>query len=201
MSGRPADEPQRAVFILANDYDQLVQAAEFLARHGLKGVIVGGHDAPLCADVLKRHGIGVVVNGTFRFPKRDDAAYDEAFTLPARLEAAGVRWCLASGEETAHERNLPYAAALAAAHGLAPEAALRSITLSAAELLGVADRLGSIEAGKEATVFLCAGDVLDVRNSVERAWIGGREIDLSSKQTHLAEKYREKYRQMKPPAR
>ena len=143
----------------------------------------------------------MIVTGTFRQPRRNDSPYDDAYTLPARLEAAGVKWCLASGDETPHERNLPYGAGLACAHGLARDAALRSITLSAAELLGVADKLGSLEKGKLATLIVTDGDPLEITTKIERAFIGGREIDLSSKHSKLADRYREKYKGAKAESR
>src|SRR5262249_39496356 len=110
------------------------------------------------------------------------------------LEEAGVAWCLAGGDDTAHERNLPYCAALAVAHGLDHDAALKGITRGAAEILGVGDRLGTLSRGKEATLIVADGDILEVTTHVKRAFIGGREIDLSNKQTELEKKYREKYR-------
>jgi imidazolonepropionase-like amidohydrolase len=186
---------QLPVFIAAQDYDQITSAVEFAAKQGLRCVIVGGRDAPLCADLLKRHNVGVIVQGTLRMPRRDDSPYDEAYTLPMRLEEAGVKWCLASGQETAHERNLPYSAAMAAAYGLGVDAAIRSITLSAAELLGVADQLGSIEPGKRATLLVTDGSPLELTTKIEAAYIDGKLIDLSNKQTELEKKYREKYRQ------
>ncbi len=191
-SSAPSSRP---VFVLANDLDQITQAVLFCARHGVRCVIVGGNDAPQCADLLKRHRVGVIVLGTIRFPKRDDAPYDDAFTLPARLEAAGLQWCLSSGEEAAHERNLPYSAALAAAYGLDNAAALRSITLSPAQILGVDDRYGSLEVGKSATLILTTGDPLEIMTHTKAAYIDGRIIDLRNKQTELERKYREKYRQ------
>jgi imidazolonepropionase-like amidohydrolase len=189
-----SSKAERPVFINAQEYDQILGALGFAARHEIKAVIVGGRDAPLLADVLKARDVGVIVTGTFRLPRRSDSPYDEAYSLPAKLEASGVKWCLASGDETPHERNLPYAAALASAHGLSREAALRSVTLSAAELLRVDRELGSLDAGKRATMIVTDGDPLEVTTKVERAFIEGREIDLSSKQTKLAEKYRAKYR-------
>lgn len=185
---------QRPVFVQADDYDQIVQAVNFCVKRGLKCVILGGRDAPLCADLLNQHGVSVVVLGTMRLPKRDDSAYDETFTLPARLLEAKVRFAIACGDEVAHERNLPYSAAMAVAHGLPADQGLRSLTLSAAEILGVSDTLGSLEVGKAATIIMTDGDVLEVQANVTRAWIDGREVDLSNKQTVQAARYREKYR-------
>ena len=185
------------VFVLANDYDQIVAAVELKRQHGLAMVIVGGLDAPKCATLLKDENIPVIVTNVITPPRRDDSAYDENYGLPRRLAAAGVRFCIASGDETPHERNLPYAAAMAAAHGLDPAAALRSVTLSAAEILGVADMYGSLEKGKSATLLITDGDPLEVSTVIESAYIDGRKIDLSTKQSALAAKYRERYRQMK----
>ena len=94
------------------------------------------------------------------------------------------------GEEAATIRNLPYAAAQAVAFGLPEDEALKGITLYPAEILGVADRLGSIEAGKEATLFAADGNILDIRSNVKRMWIAGREVNLESRHTRLYEKYR-----------
>ena len=187
---------QSPVFVEVNDYDAIQQAVTVLSRQGLNIVIVGGNDAAQCADLLKRHNVAVIVGGTYHFPKRDDSAYNEGYTLPARLEAAGVSWCLASGEETAHERNLPYVAGLSVAHGLDRDAAVRGMTLSAARILGVDDTLGSIDKGKAATLLVADGDILEVTTHVVHAYIDGREVDLSNKQKALDAKYRERYKQV-----
>jgi imidazolonepropionase-like amidohydrolase len=189
---------QSPVFVMAQDYDQITAAVAFCARTNLKCVIVGGRDAVECAPLLKARDIAVVVIGTHVMPARDDAPFDAPFTLPARLEAAGVRWCLASGEETPHERNLPYNAARAVAYGLDHDAAIKAITLSTAQILGVADALGSIEPGKSATLLLTDGTPLETTTRIEAAFVQGKRIDLSNKQTELNRKYREKYRQMGP---
>lgn len=191
-----AGEKQLPVFIFAQDVDQITSAVTWAADRKLRPVIVGGQDAPLCADLLKTHGVPVIVVGTHNFPKRSDSEYNAAFTLPARLEAAGLLWCLASTDDTAHERNLPFNAAIAVAHGLDHDAAVRGLTFNAAKVLGVAGDLGSLEPGKAATLFISDGSPLEVTTRIERAFIDGRVIDLSSKQTKLAEKYREKYRQL-----
>lgn len=193
-----AGAAQRPVFMVANDAEQIRAAVSFCQKHGVRCIIVGGRDAESCADLLKRHDIPVIISGgTARFPRRDDMNYDEPYTLPARLEAAGVRWALANGDDTAHERNLPYAAALAVAHGLAPDAAIRGITLSAAQILGIGDRYGSLETGRSATLFIADGDILEVATNVETAFIDGRAIDMDDKHKALERKYREKYRQQR----
>jgi len=198
---RPVLAGEVPVFIRATEMEQIQSAVSWAVRRKLKAVIVGGHDAHLCAELLKKHDIGVIVTGTHRMPKRADSPYDEPFVLPRILEEQGVRWCLATGGgsfDAAHERNLPYHAATAVAFGLSEEAAIRAITLSAAELLGVGDRLGSLEVGKAATLIITDGSPLEVHTRVERAFIDGREISLENKQTALERKYREKYRQIRP---
>lgn len=182
-------------FIFAQDVEQITSAVIWAAERGLNPVIVGGRDAPIVAELLKKHDVPVIVLGTHRFPKRADSPHDEAFTLPLRLEDAGVRWCLASGEEPGHERNLPHNAATAVEHGLPEDVAIAAITLRAAEILGVSDVLGSLEPGKAATLIVTDGSPLEIRTNVQRAFIDGRAIDLSNKQTVLDQKFREKYRQ------
>jgi imidazolonepropionase-like amidohydrolase len=185
------------LLIAANDADQIRAAVSFCVKHDLKCVIVGGRDAPACAELLKRHDVPVVLSGgTFRFPRRNDGAYDEPFTLPARLEAAGITWTMAHGDDTAHERNLPYAAAIAVAYGLSHEAALRAITLSPARIYGIADRYGSLETGKSATLFIADGDILEIATNVEACFIDGRAVDMDDKHKALERKYRERYKQL-----
>lgn len=199
MTVLPSDD-QNPVYINANDYDQITAAVDWAISRELKPIIVGARDAHLCTDLLASTDTPVIVGGTYNFPKRNDAAYDQPYTLPAKLQAAGVQWSLTMSSRHAHERNLQEAAGIAVAHGLelglTKEAALRAITLSAAENLGIADKLGSIENGKLATLIITDGEILDVTTIVEGAYIDGREIDLSNKQTDLRDKYREKYRQL-----
>lgn len=197
MRGVMPGAKQLPVFITAGDVDQITTAVTWALEKKLKPVIVGGRDAPLCADLLKRHEIPVIVLGTHATPRRADAPYDEAYTLPARLNAAGITFAITTSDDTAHTRNLPYNAAIAVAYGLDHDAGIKCLTLWAAQILGVGDTLGSIETGKAATLIVTNGDPLEVTTNTERAFIDGRAIDLSNKQTKLAEKYREKYKQKK----
>lgn len=187
--------PAKPIFFLANDQDQINAAVSYAQQRSLRAIIVGGRDAADCAELLKKHNVPVIVTGTHVFPRRDDAPYDDGYTLPARLQAAGVQFTIANSDDTAHERNLPYSVAMAVAHGLDHDAGIRTITLSAAEILGIADRYGSLEPGKSATIIITTGSPLDVRTQITSAYIDGRAIDLTNKQTELAEKYEERYKQ------
>lgn len=184
------------LLIAANDYDQIVSAVSFAAERGIRVAILGGRDAPLCAGLLIEHDVPVIIDGVYRFPKRADSPFDDAFTLAARLHEAGVRFCISGADRDGNVRNLAYEAAMAARFGLDPDEAVRAITLSPAQILGVDSDYGSIERGKSATLIVTTGDVLEVTSNITRAYIDGRTIELRSKQTELRDKYVEKYRQL-----
>ncbi|MFT5733605.1 MAG: imidazolonepropionase-like amidohydrolase [Planctomycetota bacterium] len=187
---------EKPVYISLTTRSQAESALTWAKGRGLKPVIVGGGDATTYVDLLKRDNVMVAVTGTFRMPRRRDVSYASTFELPGLLENAGVRWCMTTSDrDSSNLRNLPYEAAAAVPYGLSPEAALRSITLSAAEFLGVDHRVGSLDKGKDATLFIADGDPLELTTKIERAFIQGRESVLTDKQTALAAKYRAKYRQ------
>lgn len=182
--------------VAADDVRQIRAAIAFAVREKVKPVILGGYDAPLCVDLLRKYDVPVIVNGVHRLPLRPDAPYDEPFTLPSRLREAGLRYAITLSHRFGGSdvRNLPYHAGTAAAHGLPVDEALKAITLYPAQILGCADRVGSLEAGKDATLIVTDGDILETPTHVELAYVQGRPVDLSSKHTQLWHKYREKYR-------
>ncbi|MCA8952962.1 MAG: amidohydrolase family protein, partial [Planctomycetes bacterium] len=194
----PALRGEVPVFLLANELEQIESAVLWATGEGmgLRAVIVGGRDAEACAALLRERDVAVIVDGVHDLPRRDDGDYDERFTLPARLAAADVRFCIATGDSFSDDRNLPYHAATAAAFGLGRERAFAAITRDAAAILGVDDRLGTLSKGKDATLFISDGDPFELDSKIEVAFIRGREIDLRNKQTELAKKYRERYRQL-----
>ena len=176
----------------ANSAAQIRAALRFADEQKLpKVILLGGRDAPRFAETLKARGIAVIYTDLLATPTRGYESYDAAFTGPAELAKAGVTFCVAdAGNQDAHNsRNLPYHAALARAFGLTADDALKSITLFPARILGVADRLGSIEAGKIADLVVTDGDVLDVTTHVEQVYIAGRAIPMESRQTRLFHKY------------
>jgi len=193
---RPMLSGQKPVFISANLAGQIESAVAWATRRNLKAVIVGGAQSDRCAALLQQHSIPVIITGTHRMPSRRHDDYDAAYTLPNKLYEAGVKFAIATGGEAAHERHLNHNAAIAAAYGLPREQALKSVTLSAAEIIGQGDRLGSLEVGKSATIIVTTGDPLEITSDVMVAFIDGRRIDLGNRQKSLYEKYQEKYRQL-----
>ena len=182
------------VFIHANEVAQIQSAAAFAERQNISIVLVGGLDAWRVTDLLKQRDIPVILSPQ-SLPMRRWEAYDTAFSSAAKLHKAGVRFCIANDDSAASERNLPYQAAAAASHGLPRDEALKAVTLYPAQILGVAGRLGSLEAGKDATLIIADGDPLEVPTHIEAAYIEGRKLDLSSRHTRLYDKYRAKYQE------
>ncbi|MEM8872798.1 MAG: amidohydrolase family protein [Planctomycetota bacterium] len=189
---QPVIAGEMPLLVRANDALQIEAAVAFAATHELKLIIIGGRDALQCAALLKTHDVPVVLDGIHRNPSRRDAAVDEPFTLPARLRDAGIKFAISSNRRASFDRNLPYHAATAQAFGLTANEALASITLWPAEIFGVGERVGSLEVGKAATLFIADGDILAVPTQVERAWINGAEVDLTSRHTMLNDKYEQR---------
>jgi imidazolonepropionase-like amidohydrolase len=196
----PVLEGKMPLMIAANETQQIQSAVAFAQHEGLKLIILGGYDAPDCAELLKKYDIPVIVTGVMRLPTRRYDAYDAAYTVPARLHKAGVRYCISGAGRMGNTRNLPHQAGMAVAYGLAREEALKSVTLYAAQILGVADRVGSLAAGKDATLIVTDGDPLEINMHVTQAFVQGRRVDLSDRQKRLWEKYQEKYRRLKDEA-
>lgn len=181
------------VFLHANEYRQIRSAVDWAVRRKLRTVLAGGRDAARLADLLATHRIPVAYEHVFTLPPREVDPYDIQFTTPAVLHRAGVKVTFSEGTErfgASTVRNIPYAAAQAVAFGLPRDEALRGLTLYPAQMLGVADRLGSLEPGKDATFVVANGDLLDVRTQVLRVWIAGREVSVESRHTRLYDRYR-----------
>ena len=195
----PVVEGQIPLLISADRANQIQGAVAFGIEQNVKIILLGGHDAEMCAEMLRRYDVPVIVDAVHKDPRRSHEEYDSSYTLPERLRRAEIRFCISGTgrSETWNTRNLPYHAATAAAYGLPYEDALRSVTQYPAEILGIADRVGTLEPGKDATLFVSDGDPLETETLVTAAWIQGRKVDLTSRHTQLYDKYRTKYRQLK----
>ena len=188
----------KQLFIHANTTKEIKQAVLFSKRMGIKKmVLVGAKESWRLADFLAENEVPVILNRIHRLPMHKSDAIDIAFKTPKILLDAGVLFCLdyQGDMERMGSRNLPFTAGTTVAYGLTKEEALMSITLNTAKVLGIAENLGSLEAGKEATLFVSDGDALDMlTNRVSLAFIRGKKLDLSNHQTQLYQKYKEKHK-------
>lgn len=185
------------LFIDASRASQIESAVAWSRRRGYDIVIVGGTASAECAPLLARHEVPVMIKGMHRLPMTRHSDHDAIFRTPERLRKAGVLFSIGNGSgEPQHERNLAHQAGTAGAYGLPAGAALRSITLSPAEIAGIDDQLGSVEEGKAATFIITTGNPMEITSDVLVSFMDGRRIDLSNRQTSLLNKYREKYRQL-----
>ncbi|MDB2686646.1 amidohydrolase family protein [Mariniblastus sp.] len=186
------------MMVKANGAAEIQSAVNFCLQEKVKLIILGGYDAAECASLLRKYDVPVVIGAIHRVPQRRSDEYDRAYTLAARLHKAGVKFCISGTErsKTWNARNLAYHAATAAAFGLPVEEAIRSITLSPAEIFGVDDKIGSLTVGKDASLIVTDGNPLEARTHVLQAFLQGREVDLSNRQLRLYKKYQERYKQL-----
>lgn len=187
------------LYINANEEKQIIDAIRLGKDNGIKKmVIVGGYQADKVAELLKSNQVSVLVGRTHSMPNLNQDDIDQPFKLAKILTDLGIVVGLEnSGDmERMNTRNLPFQAGTTAAYGLTKEQALQTITLNTAKILGIDNIVGSLEIGKDATLFISEGDALDMRtNQLSKAFIQGREITLESHQTELYKKYKEKYHQ------
>jgi imidazolonepropionase-like amidohydrolase len=169
-------------------------AIDFVKDFGLDVVIVGGSESWQIADLLKKYNIPVILSQMHTLPTMADDDVDQPYKTAVLLQKAGVLFAINDEDGQHRGKNLPFNAGTAAAYGLSKEEALSAITLNAAKILGISDRTGSLEAGKEANIVISEGDILDMRSSiVTMAFIQGRQLDLNDKHKQLSERYKLKY--------
>ena len=187
---------EKTLFIHASAGPDITSSVLFGKEHGVKKmVIVGGEGALPVADFLVKHKVPVILGGVHRLPDNAEDDVDMPYKLPALLHQAGVDFCI-TYPSLMNSRNLPFLAGTAAAYGLDKEQALAAITGNVARILGISDQTGTLENGKEATLFISSGDALDMRsNNVETAFIMGRNIQLGGMQQRLYQRYKKKYGQ------
>ncbi|MGM0524762.1 MAG: amidohydrolase family protein [Pseudomonadota bacterium] len=182
----------KKLFVHAEDKRQLEQALDLAQEYGFNLVLMGARDSWRIADRLAETQTPVVFGSPYGLPARDDEGYDQAFSTPAKLAAAGVNFAIAYPGYW-DVRNLPFAAGQSVAFGLGVDEAIKAITLKPAEFLGVADQLGSIEVGKSASFSVSKGDLLDpIGQDLTHLFIDGRKVELESRHTELYEKYQQK---------
>ncbi len=196
-SMQPIFNRNKKVFFHVDDEKQIVDAVNFGKSNNLDFVLVNAYESYKTIDLLKEHNVPVIIQRVHNTPNNEDDDYDMPYKLAKILNNAGILVCLnTSGSmERMSTRNLPFYAGTCVAYGLDKEVALQLITLNTAKILGIEKSTGSLEIGKDATLFISEGDALDMRtNILTKAFIQGREISLESHQTELYKRYTDKYK-------
>jgi len=182
------------LFVHVDDAEGITTVIPFKKEYGIEIVVVGGRDSYRAADLLATHKIPVILYQTQSLPYHHDDDIDQPFKTPKTLHDAGVLFAI-GGEGYWQQRNLPFQAGQAVGFGLSKEAAIKAMTQSTAMILGIDQTVGTLEKGKDATLIISTGDVLDMRTSnIERAFIRGKDISLDNKQKALYRKFKEKYK-------
>jgi imidazolonepropionase-like amidohydrolase len=191
----PALNGEMPVVVAADDVRQIQDAMRWAEAEGVRLVIRGGADAIHVADHLAEREIPVILTSTMDAPGRSWEPYDEAYSRAARLHERGVRVAVSGGSSAAYTNRLPYEAGVAVAFGMSEDEALKTVTLYPAQFMGIDDRVGSLEEGKDATLLITTGTPLDYLSDIEQAYIEGRAIDMNDIHRAFFEKYMERLRQ------
>lgn len=182
---------ERPILIRADRETEIRAAIRFAEEMRLaRPIILGGNEASKVASLLKEKNVPVILTGVLDLPRREDDYYDTLYENAAKLQQAGVRFCISTGNTGANVRDLPFHAGMAASFGLPRSEALKAVTLYPAQIMNVADLMGSIEAGKMANLVITDGDLLDARTHVRYLFINGRLLPLTSRHTELYEQFR-----------
>ncbi|MDQ2922609.1 MAG: amidohydrolase family protein [Acidobacteriota bacterium] len=181
---------ERPVIFRADRESEIRGAIRFAEELKLKPIILGGDDAWKITGLLKEKNVPVILTGILDLPTREDDFYDALYENAAKLQQAGVRFCISSGDGGPNVRNLPYYAGMAAAFGLPKADALKAVTLYPAQIMNVGDRMGSIEIGKMANLVVTDGDLLETRTALRHLFIDGREVKLTSRHTELYDAFK-----------
>ena len=181
---------ERPVIFRADRESELRGVIKFAEEMKLKPIILGGDDSGKIVSLLKEKNVPVILTGIWDLPIREDDFYDSLYENAGKLQQAGVRFCISSGDSGPNVRNLPFYAGMAAAFGLPRAEALKAVTLYPAQIMNVADRLGSIEVGKIANLVVTDGDLLETRTHVRHLFIDGRQVPLTSRHTELNDAFK-----------
>ena len=181
-------------YVHGNTVRQMLIALDFVKQFNFDVVIVGGSDSWQIADLLKQHNVSVILSQMHSLPTAQDDDVDQPYKSAAALQKAGVVYSISDDDPQTRGKNILFNAGTAATYGLSKEEAIQAITLNAAKIMGVSDKAGSIEVGKDANIVISEGDLLDMRTSkVTDAFIQGREVDLTDKHKLLNDRFNKKY--------
>lgn len=191
---KPLFEQKQNFYVHAQTVKEIQVGISLAKEFGFKTVVIGGADSWMITDYLKENNVPVILDEMHSLPVTQDDDVDQPYKTPFLLQQAGVLFAIGDVDANTKGRNLMFNAGTAAAYGLTKEQALQSITLNAAKILGIDDKTGSLEKGKDANIIISDGDILDMKSSnVTHAFIQGRAVSLDNKQKQLYERYKQKY--------
>jgi imidazolonepropionase-like amidohydrolase len=191
----PVLSGERPVVVSANDVRQIQDAITWAAEEQVRLIILGGRDAHLVANHLRESGTPVLISTVQSSPSRWWEPYYAWYELPRQLHEAGVSFAIVGSSSAANANRLPFEAGTAAAFGLPLDEALKSLTVYPAQILGLDDRLGTLEAGKDASLIITTGNPIEYSTQVIQAYVRGRKSDMNDAHKELYETYSEKVRQ------
>jgi imidazolonepropionase-like amidohydrolase len=183
---------EKPIIFTAERERDIRSVAKFVSEMKIKGIIIGGAEAWKAADDLKKSNVPVIFTNIYNLPANQDDPYDYFYAAPSQMQKAGLKFAISTGNDGAEVRDLPYQAGIAGAFGLGQTEALKSVTLYPAQILGIADKYGSIETGKMANIVVADGDILDPRTNVKYVFIDGRMLPLTSRHTELFEAFKDR---------
>ena len=184
----PVVERRLPLIVNVSRDQDIRDAVAWAEKARVKIIISGGTEANLVAPLLKEKNIPVILGNILGPPSRPDGFHASTYQLAGELAKAGVKFAFSSGDNT-NVRLLPNQAGMSVAWGLDRDAAIRALTIDAAQILGVADRVGTIEPGKDANLFIANGDPLEIKTQISRVVIKGRDVGLQNKHLALYEMY------------
>ncbi|HYL74372.1 MAG TPA: amidohydrolase family protein, partial [Bryobacteraceae bacterium] len=184
----PVVRGQLPILVFADQAREIRNAVEFADKQKLKIIIAGGSQAYKVKDLLRSKSVPVILRPMLTLPNEEDDAYDRLLSQPAELAKAGVKFAIASFDNS-FARRLGQNAANAVAYGLPYDEALKAVTLYPAQILGLADQVGTLEPGKAANVIVTNGDPLELTTDVRYLFIKGKLTSTDNKHQHLYEKY------------
>jgi imidazolonepropionase-like amidohydrolase len=186
----PVVRGEMALLVDVNAAKDIESALKWVADKKVKKVIFSGvAEGWRVAGLLAKAKIPVITGPVLSLPTRDYDRYDKPYANAGLMKQAGVPVAIKTQSSMLNNRNLPYHAGFAAAYGMGREEALRAITIVPAQIFGVDDKLGSIETGKSATLFVCDGDPFETKTQVRHVFIEGWQIPMESRQTLLYEEF------------
>jgi len=184
----PVLEGTEPLIIMATRERAIRDAVQFADQQKVHVIIADPRELGKMGAELKSRNIPAILGPTLALPLHEDDPYDAAYTLPDQFYKAGVKFAFGTFDNE-FSRNLPYQAATSVAFGLPYDEALKALTLNAAQIWGVSDRIGSIEEGKSADLIVTDGDPLEARTQVKQLFIKGKTVDLDNRQKRLYDKY------------